>query len=99
MQPAADERFQWDIADRVRRSLRVADVSVQDLAAYLEVSRNTVGAWINGRSIPRRRDLRLIAMRTGFPLEWLETGVAPAGDDGGQESRLGESNPRPIHYE
>ena len=98
--PNYDQRLEFDLADRLRRALRVADVGVQEMAQELEVHATTVGNWINGRTIPRRRDLRLFAMKTGFPLEWLETGKAPIPDgDEGLESRLGESNPRPIHYE
>ena len=79
-----DERLHFDQADRLRRALRVSQISVQDMAAYLQVSRNTVTAWINGHNRPRRRDLAAFAMRTGFPLEWLETGRMPGGDgDGG----------------
>jgi len=77
-----DERLQFDQADRLRRALRVAQISVQDMAAYLQVSRNTVTAWINGRARPRRRDLAAFAMRTGFPIEWLEFGQMPGGDGG-----------------
>ena len=69
-----DERLSFDKADRMRRALRVSGIAVGDMAAYLQVSRNTVTAWINGRNEPRRRDLAAFAMRTGFPIAWLETG-------------------------
>ncbi|MEX0158206.1 helix-turn-helix transcriptional regulator [Microbacterium sp. LMI11-1-1.1] len=81
MQPMNAERYEFDAADRIRRAMRVADVGVTELAKALDVNRNTVGNWINGHTIPRRRDLMAIAMRTGFPLAWLETGEAP--HDGG----------------
>ncbi|WP_353809653.1 helix-turn-helix domain-containing protein [Agromyces sp. SYSU T00194] len=102
MHLATDPRFEFDLADRIRRALRVSGVGVGEMADELEVSRNTVSNWINGRNAPRRRDLRVIAMRTGMPLEWLENGEAPRPEDpdgGLEESRLWESNPRPIHYE
>lgn len=67
----------FDKADRMRRALRVAEVGVGEMADYLEVSRNTVTAWINGRNEPRRRDLAAFALRTGVPVVWLETGEAP----------------------
>lgn len=88
----------WDLADRLRKSLRVSGVGVQEMADYLEVSRNTVSAWINGRTPPSGQSIRLWALRTGFPHDWLRDGVEPANgpDDGG--SHLGESNSRPIHY-
>lgn len=69
--------LQWDIADRLRKTLRTYDVSVQDMATYLEVSRNTVGSWLNGRHQPRKRDVRLWAMRIGQPelVDWLYGGT------------------------
>lgn len=71
--------FQWDLADRLGKSLRVADMSAQDMADYLEVHRNTVGSWINGRTAPNGAILRLWAMRTGAPYRWLRYGEKPSG--------------------
>jgi transcriptional regulator with XRE-family HTH domain len=89
----------FDLADRMRKALRTSDLSVQQIAERLEVSRNTVSAWINGRNKPRRRDLRDFALGTGVPLAWLETGEpGPSDDDPGLQSRLSESNRRPSHY-
>lgn len=80
-----DERYNFDEADRLRRALRVADVSVNEMADYLEVSRNAVTSWINGRHLPRDRDLKRFALRTGFDICWLKTGEPPQDtDDGGK---------------
>ncbi len=51
------------------------------MADYLGVERNTVGRYINGRSAPDMRTLRLRAMRCGVPLPWLLTGDAPSPGD------------------
>ena len=75
----------WDLADRLRKSLRVSGVGVQEMAEELGMERNTVGRYINGHSRPARPTLIVWAMRTGVPLEWLETGALE------QESK----NPRP----
>ena len=84
MQQAPDLRLYFDLADRMRRAMRVSGTSVQQVADELEVSRNTISAWINGRGFPRRRDLRDFALLTGFPMSWLETGMeTPPSDDGG----------------
>jgi transcriptional regulator with XRE-family HTH domain len=53
------------------------------MADYLEVSRNTVSAWINGRTQPRNRDVRLWALRTGFPYEWVRDGIEPTDNPNG----------------
>lgn len=83
MSEAAETRIdlRWDIADRLRKALRTADVSVGDMAGYLGVSRQTVGRYINGHVTPDRRTLRLWALRCKVPLRWLAEGdeQAPAG--------------------
>jgi transcriptional regulator with XRE-family HTH domain len=93
----------WDLADRMRKSLREADLGVQEMADYLDVARGTVGTWINGRITPSKQTLRLWALRCGVPLEWLEHGIVahdlePDGPDtlGGQSSRwkIAEFRPR-----
>lgn len=62
---------EWDLADRLRKALRYSDLRVQELAAYLDVSRNTVSNWINGRVEPSVQSQRLWALRTGVPYSWL----------------------------
>jgi transcriptional regulator with XRE-family HTH domain len=98
-QPTSAGVPEWDLADRMRKALRTADVGVQEMAEYLGVGRNTVSTWINGRIIPSRQSVRLWALRTGVPFEWLETGQAP---DGGPtpDSRYTprDSNPEPADY-
>jgi transcriptional regulator with XRE-family HTH domain len=61
----------WDLTDRMRKSLRHAGMGVQEMADYLGVARNTVSTWINGKIDPSTQTLRLWAMRTGVPYEWL----------------------------
>lgn len=81
----------WDVADRMRKSLRVSGMSVQEMADYLGVARNTVGTWINGRIQPGAQTLRLWAMRTGVPHEWLRDGIesVTSPDPDGMGSDLG----------
>lgn len=93
---------QWDVADRMRKALRHSGVGVQEIAEYLDVSRNTVSTWINGRIEPSTQTLRLWALRCGVPYDWLRDGKAPGGDpDGGGHSdglpRL-DSNQQPTGY-
>ena len=69
---------EWDLADRLRKSLRTGAVSSGEMAAYLDVDRSTVTNWMSGRINPRVQSLRLWAMRCGVPFEWLRDGTAPA---------------------
>lgn len=71
------EHLQFDLADRLRRSLRISKVSVQAMADELGVVRDTVGNYINGHTHPGKATLVVWSMKTGFPLEWLETGQMP----------------------
>lgn len=74
---------QFDTADRLRKALRNSGVGAQEMADYLGVNRNTVSNWINGHHPPRGAYLRLWALRTGVPYEWLESGeVTPANREG-----------------
>lgn len=86
---------EWDVADRLRKALRQADVSVQQMATYLGVTRRSVGNWINGHFPPSTQTLRLWALRTGVPFEWLSTGKIPSSE---VEGRLGPKfTPRRLH--
>lgn len=62
---------EWDLADRMRKSLRHAGMSPGQMAVYLGVGGNTVSTWINGRIEPSFQTLRLWSLRTGVDLEWL----------------------------
>jgi transcriptional regulator with XRE-family HTH domain len=61
----------WDTADRMRKALRVAGVSVYDMADYLQVDRSTISNWTSGRIEPSAGNLRLWALKTGVPFTWL----------------------------
>lgn len=69
--------YHFDLADRMRKALRVAGMSVQDAAEALNVSRNTVGNWISDRTKPSQEQLVVWAAVTGAPHEWLLTGKLP----------------------
>jgi len=89
----------WDLADRLRKALREADLSVQEMAEFLEISRNTVGSWINGHHRPRPSDLKQWALRTGVSYPWLTYGdkivELPRVDSNHQPAGL-EKDPRPF---
>lgn len=77
-QPISSESLEFDLGDRLRKSLRVSGISVQGMADYLEVSRNSVGRWLNGHGRPKRIYIRLWAYHVGVPVAWLETGDTTA---------------------
>lgn len=71
------EKLAFTRGDRMRRAMKVAGLSVQDMADYLRVDRATVSTWINDRHAPAVASLMLWAARTGAPLEWITTGDLP----------------------
>lgn len=66
---------EFDLADRLRKTLRESGIGVSEMAAHLGVSRTTVSNWINGRIPPSEPGLRLWAMRCGVSREWLVSGA------------------------
>lgn len=96
---SADDRLSFGRDDRLAKALRLANISSNEMADHLEMSRTTISNYINGRTNPKRSIMRDWAIRTGVPLTWLETGQLPSGPTtGGEQSRLGESNSGPSHY-
>lgn len=90
-QPDSPPVPQWDVADRMRKALREADISVQEIATYLDVSRNTVSTWINGRIKPSKQTLRLWALRTGVSFNWLcHNDSQPCGPGHGKNVSAGQ---------
>ena len=89
----------WEFSDRLRKIRRaVARLTQEQMAAELGASQRAYAAWETGRTKPD--DIvavaKHIARRWGIPPTWT-LGLDDSPPDGGG-SRLGESNPRPIHY-
>ena len=81
---------------RLKMALGQVDMTVQQMAAELGVSRQTATSYVTDRATPKRAYLVMWALRTGVPLSWLETGIAPVetdGDDGSYTTRA--LNPEP----
>lgn len=72
--PEHEKVPEWDLADRLGKALREAHMSVNEMALYLGVHRNTVGAWINGRAPIGGPAIRAWAGATGVRYEWLRDG-------------------------
>lgn len=65
------------LGDRLKKSLKHADMSVADMAEYLEVHRNTITNWLADRRTPMLAILRVWAEKVGLPVEWLRNGTWP----------------------
>lgn len=65
---------EWDLADRMRKALRAANIGVGEMAAELAMNRRGVTNYLSGRTVPRRPVLIAWAMKCGVPLGWLLTG-------------------------
>lgn len=68
---------EFDLADRLRKSLRVAGVGVSEMADYLGVSRTSLSAYLGGRVEPSHPVIILWAQHTGVDQQWLMTGKRP----------------------
>ena len=84
----------FDLADKMRKSLRHAGLSVQEMAAEFDVTPRTVSNWINGRVDPSAATAAQWALRTGIPYTWFCHGslepcdIAPRDASGGTSGRL-----------
>lgn len=77
---------------RLQMSLDYAGISTQQMADELGVVRSTVSRWMHDNGAPPRDGfLRLWALRTGVPYEWLRDGVASSGDPAGPDRGPGLS--------
>lgn len=86
--PETALHLEFDLADRMRKALRVSGVKAGEMADYLDVANGTVSTWINGRIVPSAQTLRLWALRTGVPYSWLKDGTQnphQGGPGGGNE--------------
>jgi transcriptional regulator with XRE-family HTH domain len=97
--------LRFDLGDRLRRSLRITDIGVAEIAEELGVSRVTVSKWLNGRAEPSRATMMAWSMATGVPLQWILTGEVPGNDEnpwpggpGGRSLRRLDSNQQPSDY-
>lgn len=88
---------EWDLADRLTKALREARMSVNEMALHLGVHRNTVSAWVNGRTPISGPAIRAWAARTSVDYDWIVTGTpsSPRGDGNGLLLPRLDSNQEP----
>lgn len=66
---------EFDLADRMRKTLRESGIGISEMALYLGVSRASVSNWINGRVVPTGPTLLAWAAKCGVTSEWLVGGA------------------------
>jgi transcriptional regulator with XRE-family HTH domain len=68
----------WTLGWRLQRALAHAEVSVEDMAGELGVTRSTISRWMHDRGAPPRPIyVKQWALRTGVSQEWLLSGSSP----------------------
>ncbi|MFE4469508.1 helix-turn-helix domain-containing protein [Leifsonia sp. NPDC056824] len=72
-----DPRYVFTMADRIQKAIRDAGLKKEDVAERLGVHSNTIGNWVNGRSMPKGFYLKQLALMTQHDADWLATGKIP----------------------
>lgn len=72
----------FEVHDRADKAIRVAGITRAEVAEYIGIRPETMSRYLSGKSKFPTSALRLIALRTGVPFEWLKTGEPPSPGDG-----------------
>lgn len=88
---------EFTMGDRLRKARQHTGLEQEEFANDLGISRGTIRNYELDRVAPRKIVLKAWALRTGVPLEWLQTGESPRqGDpDGGDALPRLDLNQRP----
>lgn len=78
-----DSVYEFDLPDRLRKTLRHSTMSATEMADYLGVGRETVSRWLNAKTEPSEAIVKLWAIRMGVSYQWLRNGEAPSPDGDG----------------
>jgi transcriptional regulator with XRE-family HTH domain len=90
----------WELCDRLARSLRLLPLSHGEIAEVFGVNPTTVSRWLNGHNKPSNVALMFWADMTGVDFEWLKTGEASPEWVRLQNQRAcRDSNPKPSVWE
>ncbi|MCM0622596.1 helix-turn-helix domain-containing protein [Nocardioides bruguierae] len=68
---------QWTQGDRLRKARQKTGMTAREFANELGVSHGTITNAENDNRDVRAITIKLWALVTGVPLQWLQTGVAP----------------------
>jgi transcriptional regulator with XRE-family HTH domain len=85
---------------RLRMAMERSGLDQSEWAEYLGVNRTTITRWTHDKGPVARGHLIAISLRTGVPIEWIETGTGPqtSNPGGGQRARR-DSNSQPSDLE
>lgn len=92
---------QWTLGERLRKAREDAEMSQQQLADLVGISRRSVSAYESGDSTPRRPVLLAWALATGVNMGWLHQDEAlraaaqPEGSSNA-ECAIRDSNAEPA---
>lgn len=78
----------FTIGDRLRKARERVGLSQSDFAAEIDVSPRSVSNYESEAVTPKKIVLKAWALRTGVPLEWIETGEVPNNGDGGDGASM-----------
>jgi transcriptional regulator with XRE-family HTH domain len=90
----------FELRHRLGLALEHAGVSVQEMAAELEMSRNTIGNYLSGRRPPTASTMKMWALRCGVPYFWIRYGVTDPAEipDGEVMSPTGRTTQDACDY-
>lgn len=74
---------QWTVGDRLRKAREHAGFEQQQLSEISGISATSISALEKNKTQPRKSTLNLWALATGVSIDWILTGKAPTGDNGG----------------
>jgi transcriptional regulator with XRE-family HTH domain len=93
---------EFTVADRLRKARQVAGIDQGRMAEILLRTRNTIGNYENGRTLPKWRVLKRWAETCHVSVGWLVTGDAQSpGPDGPGALAMyppWDSNPEPADF-
>lgn len=80
-------------ADRIRKARESAGLSQQEMADRIGIARSSITNYEKGHHAPLPTILKQLAMATGVPLAWMETGEGGDNDGPGAGDTQGYLEP------
>ena len=81
---------EFTLGDRLRKAREVSGMEMQDLAALIDIHRQSVARYEQGIAVPKQHVLLSWSMVTGIDLQWIVSGV-PRSTQVDQSTRTTDS--------